>query len=79
MTRGKRVDEIRKELIEMAKKEAQFLWRMARKAEEHGCSADLIKEIMGEAGWCCITSTAYPERLVDRNIAYDLKYAFKIR
>lgn len=79
MTRRKRLEEIREELIEMAEEEAQFLWRMARKAGEHGCSTDLVRKIREEANWCHNTATAYPDRLIYWKIEYDMKYAFRIR
>lgn len=79
MTRGKRIDEIREELSGIAEKEAYFLYRMARKAGEHGCSADLVREIREEANWCYNTAMIYPDRLICWKREYDMKYAFKIR
>lgn len=79
MTRGKRLDDIRQELIDMAEREASFLWRMARKAKEHGCSPELVAGIREEAFWCHTTAKAYPDRLIYRKRDCDMKYAFKIR
>ena len=79
MTRGKRLDNIRQELIDIADEEAKFLWRIARNAKKHGCSEKLIAEIREEAFWCHTTAEAYPDRLVFWKEKYDMKYAFKIR
>lgn len=79
MTRGKRLDVIREELINMAGEEANFLWRIARKAYEHGCSPKLVKKIRDEANWCHETAKAYPDRLIYWKTEYEMKYAFKIR
>lgn len=79
MTRGKRLDDITQELIDMASKEATFLWRIARNAKKHGCSEKLVAEIRKEAFWCHETAKAYPDRLIYWKRKYDMKYAFKIR
>lgn len=79
MTRGKRLEDIRDELIHMAEEEAHFLWRMARKAFLHGCSEELVWDIRKEARWCHETATAYPDRLIYWKTEYEMKYAFKIR
>lgn len=77
-TRRQKLESIRQELIDMANEEAMFLFRMARKAEKHGCSCETVQKIREEARWCHTTATAYPDRLVYFKLEYDMKYAFKI-
>ena len=79
MTRGKRLDYITQELIDMAFKEAIFLWRMARNAKKHGCSEELVADIREEAFWCYKVAKAYPDRLIHWGREYDMRYAFKIK
>lgn len=69
--------QIRKELIKMAGSEAICLWRMAREAQNHGCSDRLVEQIREEADWCYTTATAYPERLLCPEIMDRKKFAFK--
>ena len=59
----KRLIEIRYTLIDMAEAESKKLYRLAWRAEEHGCSNRLVDEIRSEARWLHGTATAYPERL----------------
>lgn len=79
MTRSRKLDDIRQELINMAAEEAKFLWRMARKAKQHGCSRKLVAEIREEADWCHNTAKSYPDRLIYWKRDFNMKYAFKIR
>lgn len=64
-------------LKEMAEREAIRLWRLARTAEKHGCSVELIHEIRKEANWLYSNATTYPDRLIYWKTKYELKYAFK--
>lgn len=73
----KELQEIRYRLKEKAEREAYKLWRLARKAEKHGCSAELAREIREEARWLYDTATAYPDRLIHWNFEYEHKYAFR--
>lgn len=68
---------IREELEEKSEKEAQKLYRLARRAVKHGCRQETVAEIREEANWCHNTGTAYPERLVAWDVEYNFKYAFK--
>lgn len=74
----KRFREMRYELVDMAKAEAYRLWRLARKANEHGCSNELVAAIREEANWLHTTGRSYPERLLGWQFQYEFKYAFKM-
>lgn len=74
----KRLVDVRHQLIEMAKEEATKLWRLARRAKSHGCSAELVKAIRDEANWLWDTGTSYPERILTWKFEYEFKYAFKM-
>lgn len=69
----KRLREIQNELYEIAEKEAMKLFRLARRCEEHGVSANIIVDIRNEAFE--LHNTGYPERLLDPFKTW--KYAFK--
>lgn len=73
----KRLIEIRYTLIDMAEAESKKLYRLAWRAEEHGCSNRLVDEIRSEARWLHGTATAYPERLITWDFEYNFKFAFK--
>ena len=73
----KELQEIRNRLKEKAEREAIKLWRLARKAEKHGCSSKLVREIREEASWLHGTATAYTDRLIYWNFEYEHKYAFR--
>ena len=73
----KELKEIRNKLKEKAEREATKLWRMARKAQQHGCSSKLVHEIREEANWLHGTATAYPDRLIHWEFEYKYKYAFR--
>lgn len=73
-----RLRNYRNELKELADKEATKLWRMARRAEKHDVSVDTIHRIREEADYCYRTLTTYPERMIEWEFGYGLKYAFKI-
>ena len=74
----KRLEKMREQLISMAEAEALKLWRIARKAEEHGCSVELVCSMRREANWLHNEGTAYPDRLLDWKFKYEFKYAFKM-
>lgn len=67
----------RNELKELAKKEATKLWRLARRAKAHNVSAELTHKIQEEADYCYRTLTTYPERMLEWDFQYGMKYAFK--
>lgn len=73
----KRLESMRWELKNMAEKEAIKLWRLARKAERHNVSNELIYKIREEATCMYITMTTYPDRLLERDFEYKFKFAFK--
>ena len=64
------------ELSEMAEKEAKNLWRLARKAQEHGVSDRLVNKIR-EEGWEIWNMRNNPDRLLDWTFEYKTKYAFR--
>ena len=68
---------IRKQLKEMAEKEAIRLWRLARNAEKHDCSHQLVSAIRDEGWWISTNGVTYPERLLDWKFEYEFKYAFR--
>lgn len=71
-----RINEMRTELIEIARKEAHNLFRLARRAHEHG--ADKIANEMQDEAWLLYTTIeAYPERLVEYGLSYKTKHAFR--
>ena len=70
---------IRSELVQMAQREAYHLWRLARKAEEHGVSPDTVAAIREEADYCYRTLTVNPIQMIEwDDFMYKLKYAFKV-
>ena len=73
----KELKEIRNILKEKASRESTRLWRIARKAQQHGCSGELVQEIRKEACWLHSTATAYPDRLIYWEFEYKYKYAFR--
>lgn len=73
----KRLETMRNELKEMAIREAIKLWRLARRAEKHGVSKEVINDIREEGFIMNNTMTSYPDRLLEWNFKYKYKYAFK--
>lgn len=73
----KRINEIRQELKEMAEKEATKLFRLAWRAEEHGCKRETVEAIRDEARWLHETAQAYPDRIVHWEFEYKFKFAFR--
>ena len=73
----KQLKKIKEQLEEMAEREAMRLWRLARKAQKHGCSENDIKKTRDEAAWLHTTGQAYPERMLEDEFTYNFKYAFK--
>jgi hypothetical protein len=71
-----RINEMRTELIEMARKEAHNLFRIARKADDHGAHKTAI-EIREEAWELYTTYEAYPERIIEWNFPRKHKHAFR--
>lgn len=72
----KDLDAIRWQLHELAEKESIRVWRLARRAEAKGCSAELVNAIRSEGFALHNEYTAYPERLIAWNTKDRLKYAF---
>lgn len=64
---------IKEYFSKVAEHEAMKLFRLARKAQEHGVKIEIIHEIMEEANYLLTTCTTYPGRLFDS----IFKYAFK--
>ena len=58
----KKLRKIREQLVEIAEQEATKLFRLARRAEAHGCSNEMVGAIREEA--IEIYPTGYPERLL---------------
>lgn len=71
-----RLTDMRYDLMMMAERESMKLWRLARKAKEHGVSSTVVQSIREEADIMHNTMTAYPERLLDWDFKYKYKYAF---
>ena len=65
-------------LVEMGKREEKRLWRLARKAKEHGVSNNVIREIRLEACDIRDTAEAHPEKFLDDWYLAFLTYAFKL-
>lgn len=66
---------IKNQLTEIAEKEATYLYRLAWRMTDHGCSAESIAKVREEARE--LHMTGYPERLLDDFRQWE--YAFKIR
>lgn len=73
----KELKAIRRKLKGMAEKEAVRLFRLARRAEKHGCRPKTVEKIREEARWLHETATVYPDRLLRWQFEYEMKYAFK--
>lgn len=58
----KKLREIREQLEEIAEQEATKLFRLARRAETHGCSNEMVAAIREEARELYMNG---PERLLD--------------
>lgn len=65
---------IRTELIEIAEKEATYLYRLAWRMQAHGCDPRNIQKVREEANQ--LHMTGYPERIV--SFTNNWEYAFKI-
>lgn len=74
----KELRKIREQLKAMAETEATKLYRLAWRAEAHGCKRETITAIREEARWLHETAQAYPDRLLDWEFEYKFKYAFKM-
>lgn len=59
----KELRRIRQELNDMAEAEATKLYRLAWRAERHGCKPETVNAIRNEARE--LHMTGYPERLLD--------------
>lgn len=70
---NRQLREMYDQLQEIAEREAMKLFRLARRCEEHGVSANIIVDIRNEAHE--LHMTGYPERLLDPFKVW--KYAFK--
>lgn len=73
----KELKAIRRKLKDMAEKEAKRLFRLAWRAQAHGCRPQTVEKIREEARWLHETATAYPDRLLRWQFEYEMKYAFK--
>ena len=73
----KELKAIRQQLKDMAEKEAIRLFRLARRAEKHGCRQGTVEKIREEAWWLHGAATSYPDRLIHWKFEYEMKYAFK--
>ena len=71
------LDEIRRELERIAQKEATNLFRLARKAKEHGVKTETVEEIREEGMRLAREYTTYPDRLLEWHFEYETKYAFR--
>lgn len=71
------IRDIKWQLREIAEKEAMNLYRLARKAQEHGVSDSVVAEIREEARNLERNGVAYPERILDWKFEYETKYAFR--
>lgn len=72
-----RIEEMKREIIEIAHKEATNLYRIARSAEAHGASEKLVQEIRAEAWVLEHEIYSYPDRLLDWKYSYRTKHAFR--
>lgn len=59
----KKLRKIREQLVEIAEQEATKLFRLARRAETHGCSNETVEAIREEARE--LYMTGYTEGLLD--------------
>lgn len=73
----KEIRNMRQTLIDMAKKEAIRLWRLARRCKKRGISEETVREIHEEACYLDTNVTAYPERILTWDAKYKFKYAFR--
>lgn len=76
ITNMKDIERLWWEIRMSAEKEAYRLWRLARKAENHGCKKT-AEEMRQEARELHTTMTAYPERIIADSFKYKFKYAFR--
>lgn len=75
---NKQLRDIRYQLRDMAEQEATQLFRLAWRAQSHGCKRETVEKIREEARWLHETGTAYPERLITYDFKHKFQYAFKI-
>lgn len=68
---------IRRQFTLIAEEEATNLFRLARKAQEHGVREEVVNEIMKEAWILRENAQAYPERILSWDFEYKTKYAFR--
>lgn len=73
----KEIIKIRDQLTEKIRKESMRLFRLAWKAEQHGCSKTLVEEIRNEARWLDTTAQVYPEKVLCWDFEYKYEYKFK--
>lgn len=72
----KELQKMRDDLREKAEREAYKVWRLAWRAEHHGCKPKTVEAIRNEAWALYHEYTAYPERLLANEAKNSLKYAF---
>lgn len=75
MNKRRIIERVRDELMQIAFKEHYRLFRMARKAREHGCSPALVDDIKQEAWAMYRCYMSKPEQLLDPFASY--KYALR--
>lgn len=71
-----RIEEMRREIIEIARKEAHNLFRLSQRAHDHGAEKT-ANEMQDEAWYLYNTIEAYPERLLEWKYSYNTKHAFR--
>lgn len=72
------INNICETLREAARQEATKLWRLRRKAIEHGVSAALC-DLLNTEAWDCFNNLyAYPERILDDNFMERYQFAFQM-
>lgn len=71
------INKIRRELDEMAQREATNLYRLARKAQAHGVSQKIVDEIREEACHLYHSIATEPDRLLTYEYISKTKYAFR--
>lgn len=77
MTRAKRLDMIQREVKSLVEAEALYLYRLARKAEEHHCSSALVERLMREAEALRTSFMAAPEQCLNDVLRDQFEHAFR--
>lgn len=69
------LERIRCQLEDMAEKEATKLFRLAWRAQKHGCKPETVESIRKEARE--LHMVAHPERMLTSRFQSEHSYAFK--